>query len=1553
MGRGDLSRAGVGMEGGHRHIHRSRLRLLLASSSVAALLVGGGAPAAYAGCSASPNNHGNTTCIDIVNSSIAGNVTNTGTGVITATGNAAPTRTGITINNSTIGGAVVNAGQIASGVSGNGILVTNDAIVVGGISNNGTIAAAFNGIFVGGTALAGTSTTVATFAGGISNFGTISNVGANGIVVGGKATGSNASVSVSNFSGGISNIGKITAGHGIVVGGLASGTNVTVSVGNFTGGVTNSGKITALTGDGILVGGVAEGRSGTTVSISNFSGGISNGGTIAALTPFGHGIVVGGTALGASIDISTFSGGITNSGKIIAGFSGNGIFLGGQAEGFGASVAISTFSGGISNQGTIAAGLNGILAGGQAIGPDASVAISTLSGGITNSGKIAGSGNGIFVGGGAESAASLTISTFSGGISNSGTILAGVNGIFVGGTAEVLGSVAISNFSGGITNSSTIVGGTGNGIIVGGRAAIFGASVSVSDFSGGISNGGTITAGHGIVVGGLASGFLVSVSVSNFTGGITNSGTIAAVAHSGHGIFVGGVASHTGANVSIGNFGGGISNSGLISARDNGVFVGGFAGSGASLLISNFTNGITNSGTITARGNGIVVGGTAVSGSSLTISNLANGIVNNGLISARGAGIEVGGTAAAFSSVVISTFSGGITNSGTITVSASNSAGIFVGGSAHGHSQFAFSTFSGGITNAGTITAGTAGFGVQVLNVSSFLDGITNVGSISAGTGIAVTNAGAVSVFDAGFIAGSSGTAVDLSHTGPDNTFTLGSGYGFGAGTELVIGSGSDTFQLGGAATGAFDLSKIGTQFIGFTTFNVVGATWLADGTSNQNWTVFNGATLELVDGSGGAANGTVNGNVVDNGTFAINRTDTYTYAGTITGSGSFVQMGSGITVLSGNNTYTGGTVVRGGTLTFSGAGTLGAATGTTTVDAGGTLDLGGTTQTQAVVNLAGGTIQNGNLDAALNSTGGLINGIGGTASVTVTAGTTLVEGINSYAGVTNINGGTLDVIGSILDSAGVTVNAGGTLTGPGIVDPPGTVTIMSSGALAPGTAGVPGTSMTIAGNLAFQSGALYVVYLNGTTSTFANITGTPALAGTVEAMLLPGTSVGHYTILESSGLNGTTFAGLMTPGTPNFRGSLSYTPDDVLLNLTAALGLGTPLNENQQNVATTLNNVFNATGTLPANFLPLYNLAGPPLAKALSQLDGEDATGAEHSAFELTNEFLEVMLDPFVYGRGGAASGGGPLGFAPDQQASFPSDVALAYASILKAPPQRSFDQRWTVWGASFGGSGTFSGDPVVGSSNITASTYGFAAGADYHVSADTVLGFAAAGSGTNWSLAQSLGTGRSDAFQAGVYGTKYFGPAYLSAAFAFTNNWFTTNRIAAAGDQLTASFNGQSLGVRVESGYRYAVASAAGVTPYAAIQAQDFHTPTYSETDLTGGGFGLTYNAMTATDTRSELGARFDALTAWGAIPVQLRARLAWAHDWVSNPALDAAFQSLPGSSFVVNGAAVPANSALTSLGAELHLTPRWTMIGKFDGEFASSAQTYAGSGTLRYQW
>jgi outer membrane autotransporter protein len=228
-----------------------------------------------------------------------------------------------------------------------------------------------------------------------------------------------------------------------------------------------------------------------------------------------------------------------------------------------------------------------------------------------------------------------------------------------------------------------------------------------------------------------------------------------------------------------------------------------------------------------------------------------------------------------------------------------------------------------------------------------------------------------------------------------------------------------------------------------------------------------------------------------------------------------------------------------------------------------------------------------------------------------------------------------------------------------------------------------------------------------------------------------------------------------------------------------------------------------------------------------------------------------------------------------------------------------------------------------------------------------------AAAGGGTNWSLAQGIGGGRSDAFQAGVYAATRSGPAYLAASFAFANHWMSTDRYAAFGDHLTADFKAQSFGGRIEGGYRFGT-PIVGVTPYAAVQAQSFRTPGYSEVDGSGGGFGLSYNSRTGTDTRSELGARFDHVAAFDRNAVlTLRARLAWAHDWVSNPALAAAFQALPGTNFIVNGATPAKDSALVSTGAELRLVNGVTLLAKFDGEFARGSQTYAGTGTIRYAW
>src|SRR6516164_7750113 len=129
--------------------------------------------------------------------------------------------------------------------------------------------------------------------------------------------------------------------------------------------------------------------------------------------------------------------------------------------------------------------------------------------------------------------------------------------------------------------------------------------------------------------------------------------------------------------------------------------------------------------------------------------------------------------------------------------------------------------------------------------------------------------------------------------------------------------------------------------------------------------------------------------------------------------------------------------------------------------------------------------------------------------------------------------------------------------------------------------------------------------------------------------------------------------------------------------------------------------------------------------------------------------------------------------------------------------------------------------------------------------------------------------------------------GPAYLAADFAFTNHWISTDRTA-VGNHLTADFNAQSYGGRLEGGYRYGMLYG-GITPYAAIQAQSFHTPGFTETDVIANGFGLAFGSRDATDTRSELGTRFDrVLAVYSNAVLALRGRVAWAHDWVSDATL-----------------------------------------------------------------
>ena len=647
-------------------------------------------------------------------------------------------------------------------------------------------------------------------------------------------------------------------------------------------------------------------------------------------------------------------------------------------------------------------------------------------------------------------------------------------------------------------------------------------------------------------------------------------------------------------------------------------------------------------------------------------------------------------------------------------------------------------------------------------------------------------------------------------------------------------------------------------------------------------------------------------------------------------------KYGTGTLTVAGAASYTGGTTIFGGIMVLGNGGASGSIVGNVAFCANAS-DPSCDPSTNKLLAFNRSDV---------STFGGSITGPGQVFQVG--SGTTILSGASTYTGPTLVDAGTLVVTGSITSQ--VTVNSGGVLSGNGIV---GDTTINGGGLLAPGN---PGGALTVQGNLLFATAGAYLVEIGSTAADRVNVTGSATLAGNVFVSLLPGSSIfKQYTILNATGGVTGTFAGVNNlPAT--VPGSLSYDANDVFLNLSLNYAAAGALNANQQNVGNALANFFNSNGSIPVTFATLS-------PAALSQLAGEASTGSQQTTFQAMNQFITTMLDPFIGGRGDgtvpataatpyAEEGGGASAYAASGKTRSQGERAAHAMMYRKAPLREVYDPYWSVWASGFGGSQTTDGNAATGSNSATSRIFGVAAGADYLLSPRTIAGFALAGGGTNFSVANS-GSGRSDLFQAGAFVRHTAGAAYVAGALAYGWQDVTTDRIVLAANKLHAEFNANAFSGRVEGGYRFATPWL-GITPYAAGQFTTFDLPAYAESVLFGTNtFALAHGARSITDTRSELGIRTDRSFALASGMLTLRGRLAWAHDFNPDRTVAATFQALPGASFVVNGAAQAPDSALATAAAEIKWRNGWSTGATFEGEFSSVTASYAGKGVVRYAW
>ena len=539
--------------------------------------------------------------------------------------------------------------------------------------------------------------------------------------------------------------------------------------------------------------------------------------------------------------------------------------------------------------------------------------------------------------------------------------------------------------------------------------------------------------------------------------------------------------------------------------------------------------------------------------------------------------------------------------------------------------------------------------------------------------------------------------------------------------------------------------------------------------------------------------------------------------------------------------------------------------------------------------------------------------------------GTLVLNGVNTYSGLTDIQQGTLIVGGTSANSnaqvAGhVDVQNGSVLGGHGLIR--GSVNVHNGGVLSPGNS--IGT-LTVA-NAVFNSGSTFTVEVN------SDGTGDKLVADSSLNPMLPGAG----TVVIQNGTN-----------------------------LDIQAGAGTWANETKyilidtdQGVTGTFTNVHSNLAFL----IPTVNYDNPNQVRLIftrsdtgfGDLDGTDNQNETGKGIESLQPGDEIYDQIISMGREEALNAFDNLSgeihasaksalllnsrYARDAVNQHLSDATGLYASELEA--------KKALWVSTWFHDGHLKNNG--NAARLDNNGWGVLIGADAYANGITTIGVAAGYEETSLHIGSNR---HSDADVQAVhlmgYARTQAGPVDIKGAVGYSWLDIDSTRHISVGSLVSrnqASYNGNLIQAYAEASHTFSLAENTTLTPYVNLAYQRVHTDQFTEKGTHAQLHGHSGNDDLFT---SRLGIKGQTQLAQR---VDLYGDIGWMHNYGSAQTVTT-LSFTGGDPYRIKGSSISRDNAVISIGARFQLTPAASLSAGYEGLFGQYQQDHAAK--IQFEW